>query len=598
MAKNQKSTPPAAPTSFITLATDAIATLIPLYATTFRPFGTQLRATVTPYLAPTFSSSSAQSTLPIPASLRHASRRLVILLHHTAPKAGGAEDWAALTRNLLRDAHLTADQVFRPVEEAWRSSYGHIRTRIDFDKTAQGGGDAAEDLPIWTGTAAGATRLVGVIDFLATTLRQPTKTAVVIPLGALIDLVARISAIARQGPRSQSWDKALPLNPAASREERDELWSAMPSIHASAMGLIDVLIQRLRSNIAPVTEDLVEAMVRMFRSEMHVREVRVKTYTVLQSLLEVCGPGLTKPTVTSIDIVMTACCRDLLQVAGFPITPPSNPTTDQTTATSSTTKQQQKQLLQHSALSNADVFLTNQSSSSATASTIHPPFTTVHTTAASALLTGILTHVGATTVRPATRALLDRTAILSRDRAALTASVLAPYRTDSGRMYATMMPYLAGLFPVSKEMEVLRSTLRADGGDLARWDAVEDDEDDGDDEDDAEVDEAEENETDEDFGGQDEITIDSKPNPFTLPRDPVPPTSSFSALKRPSETPDARPAKRHEPLVITHVTSTQPQPVADAAILAVHATQPQDQDDSDADSVHLNMEFDEDNSSE
>ncbi len=129
---------PQAPASLVETVTSALAAVVTLYPTTLRPFNAQIRAAVRPYLAPASAS--------VPSALRNSSRRLVALLPFTAPKNSSADEWAKALDALIADAHKTADQIFRAVQESWEPTADFAREKVPDDGEPQGGGDA----PRWT----------------------------------------------------------------------------------------------------------------------------------------------------------------------------------------------------------------------------------------------------------------------------------------------------------------------------------------------------------------------------------------------------------------------------------------------------------------
>src|SRR5690606_9366210 len=120
------------------------------------------------------------------------------------------------------------------------------------------GGDEADALPAWEGITSGSQRLAGLFAFMSDFLRYPTKAQVSIPVGQLVDAASRVSQIARHSPKAQTWEQSLEINPAVSKDERDELWSSIPGIHTAAVELLLALCRRLRSNFVPVAPEALE----------------------------------------------------------------------------------------------------------------------------------------------------------------------------------------------------------------------------------------------------------------------------------------------------------------------------------------------------
>ncbi|UNI14006.1 hypothetical protein JDV02_000690 [Purpureocillium takamizusanense] len=579
-----------APLAFVQTVCDAFSTLIPLYAATFRPFASQIRSVVRPLLAPT----SSDETL-VPHSLQRSAGRLAISLHHVAAKSGGSEEWSKTVDAVLRQLHATADQVLRAVDESWDASGGYGKTPVDFAEEPKGGSTSADQLPPWTGLSAGIERLTGLFRHLSDCLLSPTKGSVTIPISALTDAISRVCLIARQSPKSQTWEQALETNAAVGRDERDELWSLMPEVHMAALGLVQTMLRRLGQGLLPLVSEVLDHLVRVFKSGMDIPDVRKSGYVVLDGLLALSGHTLSKPTVTLLEPLVAACCRDLQQDAGF-LKPASKPTAAQG-------KDAKKP-----AVANVDLFLQPQASSAEEVSVLPPD----HKATADALLATLLSALPQQHLKPTLRGLLDKTAILTQSRDAMLASVLNPFKDQRGRMYPSILPHLARAFPHDQGLEVLRSNLRvsvvAGGSDmLASVDEVEREEYE-DDADapmaDAEADEGNEPEPPPSGNGvhasgtlpsepQVEIDLPVQSNPFAPTADRA--SRAESPPKRKHHGSDSNPPKRQE--------LEKPVPTAEPARAVPPPPQAQaqndegeeDDDDDDSDvSVHLNMELEND----
>lgn len=424
------------PLTVVETILNTLSAIIPLYPTTSRPFVSQIRTAIRPYLVPTLSDARI-----IPDTLQSSSRRLSIALHFTAPKAGGSDEWTALLSGIVKHFHSTADQVFRAVKETWEPPLGYTASKVVFEEEPQGGGDSSDILPIWSGVTSGSQRLVGLLRFMAEFIRQPTKSQVSIPVGVLVDTVCRVAQVARHAPKSQTWEQALETNPAVSREERDELWSAIPLIHVAALELLLALCLRLRSSFVPVVPEALDYLVRVFKSGISNSSIRCISYRLLAEMLPLCGPTMTKETVSTLDLIIRACCRDLQQEAGY-LKPAAQPTAE---------------AKKNGVVMNADLFLSQKTDESSTSS---PSLDPAHLSAAETLLTGLLSHLPQHHIRPALRGLLDQTAILSHSKEAMMASVLNPFRNKQSKMYPSILPFYSQLFPDDQGLEVLRSNMR------------------------------------------------------------------------------------------------------------------------------------------
>lgn len=433
------------PTTTVETVVSALATLVPLYPTTLRPFNAQIRTAIRGYVAPTSSDD-----IVAPQPLRHASRRLLISLPYTAPKNGSAEEWAKAVDTYIKDCHSTADQVFRAVNESWESTVGYVPGNVNYDGEPSGGGSAAEELPAWSGVPAGAARLSGLMQLLADFFRSPTKSPVAVPLGSLMDLVMRIASVV---PPGAGREDRIQLNASIGREEKDELWTALHDIHVAVLELLLAMVNRLGPSITSLARDILDHTVRISKTVAHVPSAREVVYTLAQELLSLIGPTLDKLAVDSLAPLVQSCCRDLLESAGYL----------QETAKPAESKTSNGPNKKPQSAGNADAFLNPKADN--TASPVS--YSSSHLQTASALLSSFLSHLPQSHLSPDSRGLIDRTAILTADKRAMLASCLHPYKDSNGRYYASVIPFLTRAFPRDQEVEILRSNLRAARGGAA-----------------------------------------------------------------------------------------------------------------------------------
>ncbi|KAH6687442.1 rRNA processing/ribosome biogenesis-domain-containing protein [Plectosphaerella plurivora] len=554
---------------------DAFATLMPLYPATCRPFNARVRTAARLYVAPTCSDDA-----PVPRTLQRAARRAIVSLHFTtAGKTGPSEDWVRTATDIIRDFHDTADHVFRAVQESWQPIVPRTRAAVAFDGPAEQP-DAADGLPGWTGVRAGSDRLVGHLRLAADLLRQPTKTPVAVPVGALMEAVQRVAQISKTS-RTQTWEQALETHPAIGREEKEELWTCIPAVHLAALELLGVLFRRLRYNAMSLVPEALDSVLLVLKSGIDSPAVRAASYATVNVLLQVSGPGLSKTAVDAIGVVMLACCRDLQQDAGYLAARAAPPPA----AAGAEAKK-------NGMTANADLFLpTAKTDGGPTAGPVHGKLSQAHRAAAESLLAALLTHLPQRQVKPGIRGLLDQTAILCQSRDGMLASVLNPYINEAGRSYPSILPHLSRRFPHDQGVEVLRSNIRtsvqASAEDMrlaAGFEELEAEE--GEDE------EMEEEEAATEAKGDEEMADDA-------PRA----ASAFvpAAVDVPSQTlPDGPFVERSASTVEVPASSTfsaaqkrkHEGPVETTPPLKKQETDPGADDSDDDESVHLNMDID------
>jgi len=434
LIKTSASGKPKTPLSFVDTVASSLSKIIPLFPATSRPFSTQVTATLRDYIAPTTSSPYS-----VPQCLRESARRALILLHYTAPKNGNSDEWVKSIRGAIRCSHNTADQIFRAIHESWESTTGYTSQPVRLNENPSGGGDSHEELPAWTGLSSGAERLSGLLEFLAEHLRVPTKASVALPLGELLDLTARISLVTL--PVSND---STGFNPAISKDERAELWTVLPDIHAATLYLLTAILHRLQSKAISLSTDIVDQMIRILISDRDVSAAREASYILSNELLRLSGPTFPKLTVDLLAPLIRLCCQDTLRPTGY-----------------GDSKKQESPALNGSkskdpSSSNADAFLAAPNTT-ANSSPTAPPLT--HEETALNLLPLLFSYLPQKYLSPDSRALLDRTAILATSKPAMLASCLHPYNDSRGRYYPNILPFLVRQFPHDQDVEVLRTNL-------------------------------------------------------------------------------------------------------------------------------------------
>lgn len=423
----------------------ALIELLPHHPTSIRPFVGQIRSLILPLIASTPSSvprrsydSNQEKPTTTSKLLAQSSQRLLVLLGVCAPKNTASEEWARSLQAVIEATHITADLVFRAVSEDWESSLTRPWAAIDHDShtgilSDQNGGPL--NLPGWTGIPAGVERLDGLLTTLQAFAATPTSTAVALPVGALLGVVNRMFSIL---PPSKGRNPRT--NPEISREEREGLWVGLPRIHASAMALTSLLISRLGHALAPANHLVLEEVLWVLKNEHTNSDVRRTTYEVASQILALFGPSLPKALSKPLSVCTKFCCEDLL--------PSPLQNTSKAPSSAATSK---KPSQNGSSTINADSYLKSPSNPP---STSRPP--TTLRTAASALLPLLLTHLPPNFLSFPLRSQIDRTAILTQNKAAMVASVLnPPIKRNGGKEASSIMPVLARSFPECMEVEAL-----------------------------------------------------------------------------------------------------------------------------------------------
>ncbi|PYI29446.1 hypothetical protein BP00DRAFT_488115 [Aspergillus indologenus CBS 114.80] len=416
-------------TPFVDIVLNAFAELIARHPTIFRPFTAQIHSVLQAIIG------STEPTYP--ESVLEIAQQLFVSLHNCAPKNTSGEEWKNACRMTIASIHATSSYVLRAVVEQWESVDPALRQLSMPQNYSQevGNGPDALGLSSWQGLPAGVSRLVVLLRMLSKYLDTATASTVIIPLGSILDLCARLNMVTYPS------DGEIQANQQIGRAEREHLLTELPRIHAACLRLLVDLVKAFGTAVIPVAQTILEQALWVFRAEKFSREVRTAVYDLVRVLLPHMGPCMTKQGVSSLTAVLRTCCHDLLP-------PPSN----QAAATEKPDPKSKSKASQ--ATVNADSFLNpglkpgRQLSSSPTFANLKQ--------ASSELLVAVLSHTSTELITPALRAEIDRTIIITSDKNAMLASVLNPFANMQGRGVGTsIMPFLARSYSTEMEVEAL-----------------------------------------------------------------------------------------------------------------------------------------------
>ncbi|PYI09988.1 hypothetical protein BO78DRAFT_467468 [Aspergillus sclerotiicarbonarius CBS 121057] len=417
-------------TPFVEVVLQAFGELIARHPTIFRPFTSQIHSilqTIIGSTSPTFS----ELVLDI-------AQKLFISLHNCAPKNTGGEEWKSACRMTITSVHATSSYVLRAIMEQWESVDPSLRQMSQPQNYSQevGNGPDALGLSGWQGLNAGVNRLVVLLRMLSGFVGTATASTVTIPVGAILDLTARLNMVT-----VPSGDNNIQANPQIGRAEREHLLTELPRIHVACMKLLLHLVNALETSAISVAQTILEQALWIFRAEKFDREVCTAVYDLVSALLTQIGPSMTKQSVSSLTGIIRTCCHDLLPPTGNQAPAAEKPDPKSKNKSNQTTV-------------NADSFLNpglkqvRQTSSSSSFPYLKR--------AASDLLVAALAHAPTEFISPALRAEIDRTIILTSDKNAMLSSVLNPFPAMQGRGVGTsIMPFLARSYPAETEVECL-----------------------------------------------------------------------------------------------------------------------------------------------
>ncbi|EPE30228.1 ARM repeat-containing protein [Glarea lozoyensis ATCC 20868] len=409
----------------------SFSTLLPHHTTIYRPFATQIRNVTRPYLAPTVSES-----LLVPLSLQESARRLAVLVHQTAAKNGGGEEWGKAFRAIVKATHNTADHVFRAIIEDWESVAGYVPAQIDVNMALGGGGQTEDDFPGWTGIVSGTDRLTGLIQTMNSYLLYEASVSVCVPLGGVMDVITRMLSIAAPSESSASLG-GVRLHPGVDRDERDGLWSGMPQIHVATLALVNTLAERMPESLVTIAPILLEQLAWLFPLGSTTPEFRTAFYPAVADLLSRAGRSFNKLQVGKLGNVIRACCKDILPQE-----------TERNSFTPGETLGK-KPYVNGSSNQNADTF------SQQNGGLVVEFGQSDLRVSATQLLPLFLSHLLQQHLDISMRSLIERTAILSGHKDAMVASILNPFVGRNGKALASILPHLTRQYGNDAEVEML-----------------------------------------------------------------------------------------------------------------------------------------------
>ncbi|KAL2036940.1 hypothetical protein N7G274_010365 [Stereocaulon virgatum] len=415
----------------------ALSELIMLHPTSFRPFVPQLQKMAVSLLAPTPSTLGYENnSKPIDTPLSDSSRRLFVLLHVCAPKNTAGEEWRKSLQTVLAATHRTADRVFRAVIEDWRPS-AEYRTMqsIPASETVSDPKPEPLTLPSWTGIYAGIERLDGLLRTIQAFVASTTSAPVAMPVNDIMSLVDRILSALRPSSIRTSRNR-----PEIGRDEREGLAVGLPQLHVSALRILSLLISRLGTGFAALTNTTLEQIFWVLEDEQEADDIRFATYKVVSQILSAFGPSLPKLSAASLSRCVSLACTDLL---------PSDESPTQNDQAS--TPNGAKISVSNTTSTNADSYLK--------AVELRPKVLNAQPcilVAARELLIFALTRSPNGYLSSAVRNQIDRTAILTSNKDIMLASVMNTAERKKGRMNAvSILPLLARGYPEALEVETL-----------------------------------------------------------------------------------------------------------------------------------------------
>jgi pre-rRNA-processing protein RIX1 len=432
-----------ASTGLLLTVLESFSELLPRHPTIFRSYLKQLRPLLCRLVAPTPSTGLAKdhsqdTHTAVPTDVSNAARRLLVQLPCCAPKGASSEEWENALRTTISGVHRVADKVFRAVLEDWQSTVREAPVNgLTLDGEVQDLEDDYLSLPPWSGIFAGSERLTNLLQLVKEYLETPTANAVTFKVGVIMDLITRMLSLTIPASGLKSFQNTVRVNNQVSKEERENLWLVLPSVHVAAIELLLAMAHRLQASTLAIDALILDQLVWVFGSEKDNVQVRTACYLAIAALLKRSGLTFPKSSIDSLVPLIRTCCEDLL---------PTEPSRAVGKEIPGQTKSKGNSQPQGTA--NADSFLGSKTTSDPAAS-----FAGLNE-ATHELLPVLLSDIRAQYFSDSLRARLDRTAVLIQHKDAMVASVLNPPPSKRfGKPAASILPLMARSFQGEKDIE-------------------------------------------------------------------------------------------------------------------------------------------------
>ena len=388
--------------------------LLPQHPATFRPFVTRFRPICLSLL----------SDAATPESICRSAEALLVTLHHSAPKNNVTSEWSQLCQDVFRAAHAAAASLFRSLHEDWVPAGADIvqdPEPLRLNGVLPGWGPDALGLAGWRGMREGSQRLSRLLGILEQSLSVVSAAEVLIPLGGIMELCARLLTLTIPGSSKDS-PYTLRTNPEFGRDERETLWTEIPIIHGDCLRLLSVVVEKLQHAILPISKSIIDLLTWVFDAEHELSNIRASSYELLRFLLPMMS-ATTNMDVKKFSPIVSHACKDLL---------PNLNAVETHRADGKGTKTAADNVESFTGPSKAggeQIFLSDRAAIQAEATDTISLF---------------LQYVPARLIPNSLRIEIDRTVVLSQERQALLASVLNPATAQQGEhVPASLLPFLA-----------------------------------------------------------------------------------------------------------------------------------------------------------
>ncbi|KAK4946233.1 hypothetical protein LTR10_014745 [Elasticomyces elasticus] len=362
---------------------------------------------------------------------------LLCLLLSSAPKNTFTQEWTRMASNIIESAHVTASQLFRAVIEEHEPNNPASQTipwKENFAKEPKSTEHGRFGFRSWSGIYQGSNRLTALLSWLACLISTLTPLPVAAPIGALVDLIARLMGVTVPDSKGDAGN-SLRFHKEASREEKEELGLILPKIHMACLHLLQATWCTYRQALLPVQRTVANQIFDLFDNMCWHSGVRYETYRLCTTVLADIDLLNLSMRQAGFSRLIEYCCNDLkAEFAGE--TPNASGTARSTQIDLKPTMTPGKNLQ----------ILSTTASVADRSDTYR---------AAWKLLPELLKECPASLTPRQLRSEMERVAVLLDHEDAILASVINPVISKENKSTASLLPFLARSKTDSTALEAL-----------------------------------------------------------------------------------------------------------------------------------------------
>ena len=437
----------ASSTSYHEQVLQCFSVIVPEYSTMFRPSRERLHGILVRMVAPPITyKTTCSNDRSFPPKVCNAARTLYVKLHYLATKTEISKEWQRMLDNVMDAISVTMEKLSTYLDadsnlknnERWRSNSNSQKQKSNALSTAD-----------WNDSHEGSIRLTGLLCLLQEFFRNATWSTVEVRLGNVVSLIRRvfILILSLEKPRKRQADEMSRLRLGFTD------W-----IQAAALQVLIAVLDRFNKAAVSICAEVLSIILLAFKAGLSQYSNRSKAYALLQRVVTIIGPAMTKAEISSARDIIQSCCEDNMYARQTlqENTPLVSNQMGKNTSTLKVTNQPHR-------LKGLPCFYDE----------FYPSETSPLQQTAQCLLVALLRHLSPDATPTDLRSMVERTAVLTGSKEAMLASTLnRPSENYAGgrKSGSSLVPFLARMYPNSLETEGLvrpRMPVLMDGRGIA-----------------------------------------------------------------------------------------------------------------------------------